>query len=392
MPTNHVSKFQIKGFKCFVDKIVTFNSLTILAGSNSVGKSTTIQALLLSRLIADRTQVSKSFKWGRKFDETIPLNGDYLLSLGNSRQILSTHAKEDLIGFSFWETGTWETDVKPNASVYIQFRVNTTKATPELFLDFKEFGYHHKDLSPKYLLSLSIWQNEFYYLNAERIGPRVVYDMETQKFLNTGYQGEYSIQILAEYGQIKRVEEERSFEKQADTRLRHQVNEWMKYVIPGIDIEAKIYEQINKAQVGYNGHSPYNVGFGISYILPIIVSGLIAQKGSMLIIENPEAHLHPFGQSQIGKFLAMVANSGVQVVIETHSEHVINGSRLASIEGIIDFKEITINFFSKQEDTSEPKVNEIHLNSKADLSEWPQGFFDQQEQDLAKIFRFRRGQ
>jgi predicted ATPase len=386
MATNHVSKFQIKGFKCFVDKTLTFNTFTVLAGSNSVGKSTTVQALLLSRLIADSTDVSKSgFKWRRKFEQPIPLNGDYLLSLGNSRQILSTHAKEDLIGFSFWKD-------EANAAVYIRFKVNTTKATPELFLDFKEFGYENKELSPKYLRSLSIWQNEFYYLNAERIGPRVVYDMETQKFLNTGYQGEFSIQILAEFGQIKRVDEDRSFEKQADTRLRHQVNEWMKYVIPDIDIEAKIYEQINKAQIGYNGHSPYNVGFGISYILPIIVSGLIAEKGSMLIIENPEAHLHPFGQSQIGKFLAMVANSGVQVIIETHSEHVINGARLASIEGIIDYKNITINFFSKQENTSEPNVNKIHLNSKADLSDWPQGFFDQQEQDLAKIFRSRRSQ
>ena len=77
---------------------------------------------------------------------------------------------------------------------------------------------------------------------------------------------------------------------------------------------------------------PTNMGFGVSYALPVITAGLLAPAGSLLVVENPEAHLHPAGQSRVGRFLAHLAASGVQVVAETHSDHVLNGVRLAAVE------------------------------------------------------------
>lgn len=60
------------------------------------------------------------------------------------------------------------------------------------------------------------------------------------------------------------------------------------------------------------------MGFGLSYALPIVVGGLVAAKDGLLIVENPEAHLHPQGQSNMGQFLAWLAGKGVQVIVETH--------------------------------------------------------------------------
>ena len=121
--------------------------------------------------------------------------------------------------------------------------------------------------------------------------------------------------------------------------------------------------------------------------MPIIVSGLIAEKGSLLIVENPEAHLHPSGQSRIGQFLAAIASTGVQVVIETHSEHVINGVRIAALKDFIANDKILINFLKKE--NGEIEINSIEVNELGDLNDFPEGFFDQVEQDLIKLIKLK---
>lgn len=101
-------------------------------------------------------------------------------------------------------------------------------------------------------------------------------------------------------------------------------------------------------------HKPANVGFGYTYILPIIVSGLIAQKGQILIVENPEAHLHPKAQSEIAKFLALVASCGVQIYIESHSEHILNGLRISTLIDSIDITkdDVQIFYFIEEKESS----------------------------------------
>jgi len=136
--------------------------------------------------------------------------------------------------------------------------------------------------------------------------------------------------------------------------------------------------------------SPYNFGFGISYVLPIIATGLMAPSNTMMIIENPEAHLHPCGQSRIGQFLAKVASDNIQVVIETHSEHVINGIRLACLREKIASENVCINYFSINSDSKPPhEVKRISLNERMDIVEWPNGFFDQEGLDLQELRHLR---
>lgn len=81
--------------------------------------------------------------------------------------------------------------------------------------------------------------------------------------------------------------------------------------------------------LGEESTNALNMGFGVSYSLPIIVALLSAREGDILVLENPEAHLHPRGQRKIGELVALAAANGVQIFMETHSDHVLNGIRLS---------------------------------------------------------------
>jgi predicted ATPase len=133
---------------------------------------------------------------------------------------------------------------------------------------------------------------------------------------------------------------------------------------------------------------PANMGFGVSYALPILVAGLMMPASGTLIVENPEAHLHPAGQSRLGQFLARVAGSGAQVIIETHSEHIVNGIRLAAVEDRAISPEVVIVHFFGDSPEREPAA--ISLTGRGSLSSWPRGFFDQAEEDLGRIARAKR--
>lgn len=131
-------------------------------------------------------------------------------------------------------------------------------------------------------------------------------------------------------------------------------------------------------------YSSYNVGFGYSYVLAIIVTALIAKKNDIVIIENPEAHLHPEAQTRLTLLLSKLGARGVQVFIETHSEHVINGFRLAALkdEYNISNKDIRIFFF----DHNFEKVDLI-IDKSGRIPNWPNRFFDQYQTELAEIIR-----
>lgn len=382
MAENLIREIEIENFKCFLNVSIPLNKLTILSGANAVGKSSLIQALLLIRQTIDKfsTEENKNVMIGKL---EIPLNGEYCLNLGNSSQVISSNAQKNEISFKI-------RSITPSTEA--PFEYITFPKNPELTLKF------HPSSKVMKKSSSSIYKKEFHYLNAERLGPRVTQGMINQDFSNTGYQGEFTGYVLAKNQQFK-VDEERRFhstELKVPT-LNKQAEYWLDYIIPGIEISNKLYTEIN--QVGcylkrtYSDTellNPNNIGFGISYVLPIIVSGLIAERGSMLIVENPEAHLHPAGQSHIGQFLAQMAASGLQVIVETHSEHVINGIRIAILKNLISNESVSINFFSMDEKSSEPAIEHITMDDKAELSSWPYGFFDQEERDMAEIFRGRR--
>jgi predicted ATPase len=116
---------------------------------------------------------------------------------------------------------------------------------------------------------------------------------------------------------------------------------------------------------------------------------LVAKPGDLIIIENPEAHLHPSAQSKIGKLLALAAQNGVQVIIETHSDHVLNGIRVMihgdDVLGKVNADIFKTHFFYLDGDAQERRV----LNAKpgGKLTGWPAGFFDEWENNLRTLVK-----
>lgn len=173
---------------------------------------------------------------------------------------------------------------------------------------------------------------------AERLGTRDYYTYSGSD-TRIGYSGEYVAYVLDRMGKMK-VDPQRCLNEEVSTSfLKQQVEAWIDTIIPGIELNTEIHERSNTVSVEFRKRKletsflqPSNIGFGVSYTLPVIVAGLIAPENSIFIVENPEAHLHPSGQSRLGYFLPLVADSGVQTIIETHNEHIINGIRLAVLK------------------------------------------------------------
>lgn len=383
-----INSLEIENFKCFEKETVPLNSVTILTGVNGVGKSTIIQSFLLIRQTFEvlshniLTMVNKAFKSEGIKDNLaigskIMLNGPYKLFLGTTKEILNTDSNEIIFGFS---SGSKVRKLKYNASQS----------------EYCLISNYISSVSEKE--GFNIFAKSFYYLAAERLGPRNIQELIEQDFLNTGVQGEYTGYAISEIekNNLKLSQEDLRGKVASDgikyLPIKKQIEAWMDFILPGIEINVEDYKKISSARVSIRSRyadtdflHPYNIGFGITYVLPIVVTGLIAKEGSMFIVENPEAHLHPNGQSKIGQFLSHVAASGVQVIVETHSEHVLNGFRIASLKKIIDNDKIGINYLFFNKEKSGIGLKNISIDKKGELSEWPQNFFDQEENDLSQI-------
>jgi predicted ATPase len=371
---------KINNFKCFEEQEVPFGQITVLAGANSVGKSSVVQALLLCRMVIEKFKGTESWLLlleGKRMmfpPESFSLNGPFLLHLGNSAQVLNRNAYENKIKLSLSAQNTvFEVDL-----VVPDFEDSYNLILKDIRLSL-----------PNNTQAVTLGHHSFYYLNAERIGPRIRHEVDDLPYLHTGWSGEYTVQMVGG-NKILPIELDRCFDENSTKSLLEQSRLWLDYIAPGSKFfDPSLITGIKSAEIKFGDDRPTNVGFGLSYVLPIIVNGLIAEKGAMFIVENPEAHLHPLGQSRIGQFLAKIAAAGVQVVVETHSEHVINGIRIAALKDTISTNDVRINFFDRDEN-DKIKLIPILMNDAGDLTSYPKGFFDQEQRDMAEIIRQKR--
>ena len=366
--------FHVENFKCYYNTDIPLDYLTILAGANGNGKSTAIQALLLMRNAYEQVLTN-----GR----IVEINGQYSLSLGTTLDIIPVEADRN----SSMRLSLSNNDKQASFT----FPLSDERA--ELFLNIGE------RCLPEEHMSLPLLKKEFYYLNAERLGPRVSQKIKVHKYPNVGCQGEYCAQVLSELSSVRNfiVDENRSCDIEKSRDVLTQTQLWMQRLFPDIVIQSELNTKSLSAQISithnYTSGAPVlstNVGFGVSYVLPIVVTGLIAEKESIMIVENPEAHLHPSAQTSIAEYLARVAQAGVYVIVETHSDHFINGIQLAVAEKMLDNDRVIINYVNQTNETHRPEIKSIYLSNKAELSEWPDGFFNQTQKNYARLFNLRK--
>lgn len=350
-----MKKLELNNFKCFVKNCLEFRPFTILTGINAAGKSSIIQALLLYNHAAEKGE-----------NIVFDVNGILGIDVGSPKNLVSQNAVE-----------------LENAD----FRVSVDHHPINFKID-KESGLNVYATQIQNAEPAQIW-----YLNAERMGPRMSYRAGGEEYMKPD--GSNAVYLMERADNIELQIPEVLIVDDVSRKFSYQVECWMSLIMGNVQLEARVEADKALAELKIRNDFvedsviPTLTGFGISYELAVVVAGLwLAAKGKgILIVENPEAHLHPSAQSTIGKFLAMVATAGVQVIVETHSEHIVDGARI-QMYGLDNREQFLVNYLTHQ--GSEMQIMRLLIEENGELSDWPEGFFDQKQADLRELFRLRR--
>ncbi len=381
-----IKKIKIDNFKCFkASSSFNFSKLNLLTGINGRGKSSLLQSILVLSQSAWRSMDLRSL-----------VINDELVKLGNYDDIRNSEtSRSESIGFEI-EFSEDEIDcAKITLSENVDDPLQANFETIEVSVNgFTTITRNTDKVIDGTIKRLSEAIKRVHFVSADRLGPvRYVDKINLPVFLHVGPRGEHAINILANSINMGNVNE-LLYRGNDSKSIVQQTEEWMSYVLGGakIDIGGKekessvLYMLLNNKPNSFS-YKPANVGFGYSYILPLIITGLIAKPGEIIILENPEAHLHPRAQSKLAEFFALIAATGVQVFIESHSEHILNGFRVSAMNPDIplDHSQLSIHYFDESFDSVE-----LGIDAKGKIENWPNGFFDQQELDLAEIFKYSR--
>lgn len=283
-----LTRINVNGFKCLEDCELTLAPLTLLTGPNASGKSTVLQAMLLAFSGLEQKNVSYFREIVKPFSQFEEVACRY----SNAHEV-RVHIQA--------ENGLY-TAVLDRSGFHV---------TPAL--DAAPFGY----------------EENLFYLSAGRSGPEEL--SELNRDLCVGQHGQFALGLL-ERRKDKPVHPSLIHPEAHANTLKAQLAWWLSFVI-GVQTDAKT-EKVTATTVkttfhseGVENVSPLNTGAGTSFLLKLLIMCLTAKPGDLLLVENPEIHLHPGAQSRLGSLLAFLTARGVQIVVETHCEHLINRVR-----------------------------------------------------------------
>lgn len=338
-----ISELSLIGFKSFLSRRIRLGQLTVLTGLNSSGKSSIIQALLI-------------LEKAKRHESNILLEGH-----GSVEEIRNTYHNKNIqlrvsneFGLEFTTSIT----------------LDNTKAEPYSCIYREEFTYP-----------------EIIYISANRFGPKTsvpIYN-DSSKRNRIGPNGENLFQFIKSF-EDRTLDPRLVHPKSEGETLEYNIRGWLSVISPNVKFRYEINKNSDTSFSMFNEHRATNVGFGLSYSLSVITSLLIGTliPNSLVIIENPEAHLHPKGQTEIANLISLCASVGTQVIIETHSDHIFDGIRIAAKNNAGFAKNVQIHWFELNEKQN-TEVISPELDDNGRLDNWPKGLFDEFEHNASKL-------
>lgn len=335
-----IEKIRVKALKSIRDLTVHCSNLNLFVGTNSSGKSTFLQGMLIL------AQYS--------------LNGQ-LVSIGDFREVRNYYMSGDTIKIEKYDVGK-------RLPIWIEFEEDKEKESYKIRSSVEAEAFFDNDYISEEQADSLVENLGFHYLSCHRIGVNDIYAKNMHDDSDFGIDGQYALSYLLRH-EGEPISKELVVETEnATNSLFGQVNYWLDYIV-GTTLYVNDLKKTNYLQVRYNNNPanassealycrPVNVGSGVSYLISIIITCLGAEKDSVIIIENPEIHLHPKAQSKLCDFLYFVSKTGRQLFIETHSDHIFNGLRAGVASGDVSQKNITVNFFATN-DKYETQCNPI---------------------------------
>lgn len=370
-----LEQLELRHFKCFEKLDLPLGPLTLLSGSNASGKSSALQALVLLH------QTIREHEWSTR----LMLNGSSV-QLGTVLDVVDkVHGRRQL------EIGLVEGDSTLRWTFHGD-REEMSMATERVRLAGVEIRDppalrhllppDHYDHASSFVMRL----RDLTYITAERVGPREIYALEDRQAARVvGPRGEHTLSVLYRI-RAEPIRDSLVTADVAPTGVK-QIEARMGQFFPGCRLDVQLVPQANAVTLGIRTsdetdfHRPVHVGFGVTQVLPIVVAAVSAREQDLLLIENPEVHLHPAGQARMGAFLAEVAASGTQVIVETHSDHVLNGIRRAVKAGTLPAEKALLHFFRPRGGALDQVVSPT-LDPAGNIDVWPEGFFDQFDKDM----------
>ncbi|WP_227319151.1 AAA family ATPase [Cedecea davisae] len=337
-----LTSINIKDFKSLQEERLELKPLTILTGTNSSGKSSVIQAIML------------------------------VIKYSNS---INRYSMEEITRYlnDFSTIRNKKTNAKL-VSIQLNSEINThsIEMTPGgIFISSSiDYVYEPLDINTA---------PEILYLNANRMGAQEQVVVSERR---VGSSGEF---LFSTFEKIKtKPVSECLLKFKNSSTISYQVAEWLSY-ISGTSSELVTDVSGDKIKVSYKikdleGEvSPFNLGAGMSYISKVLIICLMAKKGDVVLIENPEVQLHPKSQALLGDFLTHVASCGIQLIVETHCEHLINriayqiyDEKFSSNDLVIHYKQnVDKEFISLNIDETGQ-----YIDSDGMVTYFPSGFFD----------------
>lgn len=384
-----INSIKLTNFKSIKEKKFDLKNLNLSLGLNGMGKSSFVQSFLLLR---------------QSNNDQLKLNGN-LVNIGTSKDALYQYIKKDenlSINIEVDTIGNWKRK--------FVYKIEADYMDDIVHLPFDE-GYIDNSTIIKKLKEEALFTHgNFQYLNAGRAEPKSIYSKSYSNVINDknlGKQGEFTAHFIETHGNEEVifdnlihkdsiVKDETTGKDITVKTLTNQINLWMGEISPGVNVRTTsissefvmleyVYKQPNYGST--NKFKPENVGFGITYALPVVTTLLSSRPGQLIIIENPESHIHPRGQAELGKLIARVAMNDVQIIVETHSDHIVNGIRVAVKEEDITPNKVAIFYFDKIITGSEQytEVTDIKIDKNGTLNEYPENLLDEWSNQLSKL-------
>lgn len=368
----------LENFKCFHHKqaIKLGSTLTLMYGKNGRGKSSIAQSLLiLGQTMRATNSLETLYIMGDlakqgTFDEIITHPSDK-----NEIKIsLETEDEKLEIGFSSYPGKSQLARLTTfiiNGQNRLETKTSNNEQNPTN--NNSDFSLISKSIGTTSDINILQKLKEISVVTAGRLGPvNSILRNDSLRPDWLGVNGENLINVLANKG----------------PEFIAKVEHYLSIILSGAAIripnpEADTIELKLNSTDGSVYFRPINVGFGYSYVLPVIVATLLAENGSILILENPEAHLHPGAQSRLTKFIIQIAKEkNLQVIIETHSDHVINGMRIAIKQELLHPSDGMIIHLAHEKEYADPTITFITCDKNGTLSSYPDDFMDEWTQQM----------
>ena len=235
-------------------------------------------------------------------------------------------------------------------------------------------------------------ERHVWYLGANRQrGSRLSQIAVSGSPTDLGVSGEHVASVLRAYGEreVENCPQAAGGESPSTVTLSEAVNYWAREL--GVIAEFEVLDYGLGSELRVKAHQAgehvdlSHVGAGVGAILPVVVLCLLAEPGAVVLLEEPELHLHPAVQQRLADFFVACAQSGRQLVVETHSDALVTRLRRRVAEDRTGERLDLVAILFTELRNGETHLERVPLNKYGGIDEWPHGFFDESADDAESI-------